>query len=577
MEHQIDMQTEYGIGILRVSSTKQGLVGDSHEDQKQQILIRAKSHSSVISRHIEIVKWFVLTESASGELDMQPILKALEYCKNPKNKIKFCFIKSIDRGTRGGATIYGQLKNLFSKYGVQFIDVYGVIGTQTVNTLEHLGIEYEWSVYSPTYKNEMLVAEDAKDDVRGILTRLISAEVRYVRLGFRVRPAPPGFMNKKIDTTHGKRVILVPEPVESPWFIKMFELREQGNTPDNEIVSQVNAVGYKSRIRKLHSKEDYNKIIGTTGGKPLTIKQLQRYIQNPIYAGINTEKWTEGEPIKCEFPGLVSIEAFNKANRGKITIVEEGNNTVKIYKSKVELWRLRKQKENPLYPYKQYILCPICRNPLLASAPKGKSGKHFPTYHCARGHKYFGIPVKTLESVVEAFTGHVEFNDSFIKRFREIFLEEWNKRERQVSNDTISFNQRLIELEQEIQLLKDKIKILTSLSTIKSFEEDIEKLEVEKANTANLRDKREAEQIDIQILINYTQYFMEHLRDLLFGSTNPFQNAGMFGLLFDSPPTYSELENGTPRLAPLFKLNEEWNKSKEQSVTSPGIEPGLQG
>ncbi|OGM74833.1 hypothetical protein A3H21_00480 [Candidatus Woesebacteria bacterium RIFCSPLOWO2_12_FULL_42_8] len=559
------MKTEYAIGILRVSSTKQGLMGDSHEDQKQQLLRRAEQLGSTINRKITIEKFFEFTESASGELDGQPILKALDYCKNPHNKVSYAFIKSIDRGTRGGATMYGLLKSQFAKYGVQFIDVYGVIGTQTVNTLDHLGLKYGWSEFSPSFITELLEAERAKGEVRDILTRMIGAEVRYVRMGYRVRPAPPGYQNKKIETSHGMRVILAPHPVESPWFIKMFELREQGTLTDLQIVEQVNAIGYKSRTRKLHDKTDKQKIIDKTGGIPLTIKQMQRYIQNPIYAGVNTEKWLDGEPTKCKFPGLVSIEIFNRANRGKITIVEDGD-VVKIYRGKVDPWRLRKQKENPLYPYKQYILCPACRNQLLASASKGKSGKHFPAYHCSRGHKYFRIPVDALETCVEAFMEHVDFDESFVKRFRDIFLGEWNKREHQVSDVTVKLNERLISIEHEIHELKDKIKILSLPTTIKLMEEDIEKLELEKTNIVGVREKKEKEQIDIQILINYTQYFMEHLKDLLFGSTNPFQNAAMFGLVFEDLPTYAELENGTLNLAPIFKLNDAYKTSKSLSV-----------
>lgn len=41
------------------------------------------------------------------------------------------------------------------------------------------------------------------------------------------------------------------------------------------------------------------------------------------YAGVNPEKWTQGKPVKCKFPGLVSFELFNKANKGKIMISEK--------------------------------------------------------------------------------------------------------------------------------------------------------------------------------------------------------------------------------------------------------------
>jgi len=62
---------------------------------------------------------------------------------------------------------------------VQLVDIYGIIGTQQVNTLEHLGVSFKWSVYSPTKKSEMLEAERAKDEMRDIMSRMIGAEIRY--------------------------------------------------------------------------------------------------------------------------------------------------------------------------------------------------------------------------------------------------------------------------------------------------------------------------------------------------------------------------------------------------------------
>ena len=223
------------------------------------------------------------------------------------------------------------------------------------------------------------------------------------------------------------RVILTPHEIEASWFIKMFELRVQGNFTDNEIVSEINKMGFKSRRVKKHDRHDKTKVVGYGGEKPLTLKQFQRYIQNPIYAGVNTERWTNGQPIKEKFDGLVSVDTFNKANRGKTVIVEESGE-VRIYKGDVPLWRLRKQKENPLYPYKQQVLCPICRKPLLGSASRSKSGKHIPRYHCARGHKFWSINSIEFNKTIEAFVKNIKFSEAYRKRFKEIVLEEWEKR-----------------------------------------------------------------------------------------------------------------------------------------------------
>ena len=143
------MDTVYAVGTLRVSSTKQGLQGDSHEQQKEQLVRRAEQLGLAIGKKVKIKEWFKFTESASGILEMQPMNEAINYCLNPKNNITYFFFKSIDRMTRGGSVIYSQLKAKLAKAGIQCVDVYGIVGYKETNTLDHLGIQYDWSVLVP--------------------------------------------------------------------------------------------------------------------------------------------------------------------------------------------------------------------------------------------------------------------------------------------------------------------------------------------------------------------------------------------------------------------------------------------
>src|SRR5680860_662912 len=116
------------IAAIRVSTTKQGTDGDSPEAQKEQIERFANA------RGITIKKYFVLLESASKE--QQPMQEAIDYCINPVNNIQLFVIKSIDRFTRGGSFSYDYLKRQLDKYNVCLVDVYGVISSQKVNTLD---------------------------------------------------------------------------------------------------------------------------------------------------------------------------------------------------------------------------------------------------------------------------------------------------------------------------------------------------------------------------------------------------------------------------------------------------------
>ena len=78
------------------------------------------------------------------------------------------------------------------------------------------------------------------------------------------------------------------------------------------------------------------------------------------------------------------------------------NKGIKIFRNKPEEWRLRKQKDNPLYPYKEFVLCPICKDSLYGSGSRGKLGKHYPAYHCNRGH-YFRVPVPEFMDTINSF------------------------------------------------------------------------------------------------------------------------------------------------------------------------------
>src|ERR1035438_4861909 len=129
--------TKNAVAAVRVSTIKQGIDGDSPDDQKDQI------EQYATARGIKITKYFIFLESASKEL--QPMQEAINYCKNPKNNIQHFIVKSIDRFTRGGSFFYDTLKNQLDDCNVSLVDIYGVISNQKINTLEHLGIKYKWS------------------------------------------------------------------------------------------------------------------------------------------------------------------------------------------------------------------------------------------------------------------------------------------------------------------------------------------------------------------------------------------------------------------------------------------------
>ena len=60
-----------------------------------------------------------------------------------------------------------------------------------------------------------------------------------------VRASPPGFKNPRLKLRMDLSSA-IPHEIESPWFVRMFELRNQGNLSDLEIVKEINKMGFKS-------------------------------------------------------------------------------------------------------------------------------------------------------------------------------------------------------------------------------------------------------------------------------------------------------------------------------------------
>ena len=558
------------VAAIRVSTTKQGIDGDSPDDQKDQI----EQYADI--RGIKITKYFIFLESASKEL--QPMQQAIDYCKDPKNNIQHFIVKSIDRFTRGGSLPYDLLKNQLDDCNISLVDIYGVIGNQKINTLEHLGVKYKWSEYSPTKKTEMLEAERAKDEVRDIQTRMIGAQIRYARMGYWVRRPLFGFDNVHIETRDGKRCILKPNDKEAPFVIKLFELRARNNLDDMEIVDKLNMLGYRSREHEVRDKNDRTKVVDITGGEVLNLKQMWRIVENPVYAGVNPEKWTQDKPVKCMFDGLVSIELFNAANRGKLIITEDSEG-VHIHKRRPPEHLLNKGVKNSEFPYKRIVMCPECEKPLYGSASRGRHGKYFPAYHCDhRGH-YFRVIKKEFDQTIEGFVESLEVSPEYVDELENFAKEAFANKQLEVHKDAVTIDLQIVRLRSQIRLAVDKIKYLNSESAIKYMEEDIAKLEAEIGDQMIEKQKTiPQEPTDMEKMSAYVRYYLEHLEELLLHYSNPILQAKFFGVIFNVAPTYQTIVSGTPDVSKITGANEIFipkERCKNLLAGDEGFEPPI--
>ncbi len=569
------------VAIARVSTRKQDVFGDSSEDQLNQIEITRRKAESDYDCEIKIVKTFNFAESASVDLESQPVQKVLDFIRQSKTPVRFALILCIDRFTRAGAVVYSQLKAEFAKLGVTLVDSRGVISTKEVNTLEHLGAKFWWSITNPNAKSELLEAESGREEVARIQTRMIGAAIHIVQCGFWRGSTPLGFVADRLVMPDGKRrFILIPHPEQSKWFVKMFELKADGVLSNYEIVETVNNMGFLTKELKFRDKENRSKIIAIKGRRKLNVKMLQKYVQNPLFPAVNTERSTtfrgeahDGNPVYLKGmesgKGIVSINLFNRANKGKVMIVEE-NGRPRVYRGNIPDWQKTKRKENPKYPYKRVILCPgtlddgtTCRRPLKASSPRGKM-RPVPTYHCALRHAYWGINAKKLETTVEKVVKNVKFSKRFINTFTKQFLSDWDEETERLNRDNINWEKRLTELREQVSFAKVQLGMAGTQESISIFEEKIERLKTEIAQSTVERNKVEDKEVDTQTLINTAHYWMEHFSEFVLEMPDKLHRANLFSKIFEEPPTYEELKDGTLKLSPLFALNHAYNSGQKR-------------
>lgn len=549
------------IALCRVSDPRQAREGDSLENQERIALYLAER------KHWNMVKIFM--EPYSGRTNPFAIFEdIIDFIKTSESPVHYCIIKGIDRFVRAGFTEYQAMKLRLEKVGVEVVDSYGIIQPKQ-NTLEHLGHSYDWSVYSPSEAAEMLEAHRAKQEVRDILTRMIGAEIRLVQEGYHVGPPLDGFVNKRIYVDGKKKVIEIPDPDRAPFFTKAFNLRAQSTLTDKEIVEQINAMGYRSKKRKRWDKKK-KKVIGYRQGVPLSVKQLQKLIQHPRYCGVSYGKWTHYQPIRAQYPGLVSIDTFNQANRGKIFIKEHNDGSLEICHDYSPWGKIKRLRNNPLYPFK-FILCPFCRKPFTASSPKGKAGRRYPTYHCARTHKYYGVSKKEFEDTIRRFISNVQLTPAFLDSLELTLLDKHRERQKEVTATSARINRNVADLKAQQAAVLEKLLATESKLVREKLEAEIEKLEQQIDNAEDEQTGVDIKEQDIKAFIRYARYLMEHPAELLLDTDNMQAQRALFGLVFEETPTYHEILNGTPKLSLIFKLSEDFKRDKSRMVHYEGL------
>jgi len=535
------------LASARISTNKQ-TSGESLDDQVKAIKDFAKREGYTILPDGEVD-----IEVQSGSKRRPVYENHIQYIKDNPGTVGYYLIRYIDRFTRGGVSMYEDMKKELADLGVTLIDTYGVIQAPTnMPELEALGFEYEWSVGSPSEMAETMEAIRAKSEKTKILQRTIPKQIEYTQKGFQIGRAVDGYLIERKQFSAQIRCVCIPDPDRAHLIRKMFELRAESRLTDQEIVKEMNEkYGYLSkRINKWNASK--TAIIGYRGEKKLTIKQLQRIIKRVDYAGFTCEKWTYQKLVKNNWDGLISIELFNAANRGKVFIKDTKNDTYDVlYDYKPERAVYKRLRHNPDYPFK-FILCPHCQKNLKGSASTGRGGKKYPKYHCARGHARFVVSMDEMSSTIETFLSKLEFSPEYLEVLKEVLVRKFRQRQANHVSESRSKDDAISLLKTKKERILDKLIDIDSTVVMKILEKQIEEIDQQINQNESMRFAVDLQEHHIKDLIHYAKKIVESPQKALLDKENPLRQKKLFELIFDTIPDYEKLTSGTAQLSFVF-------------------------
>ena len=278
------------------------------------------------------------------------------------------------------------------------------------------------------------------------------------------------------------------------------------------------------------------------------------------------------------FDGLVDIGTWNKANRGRLYIKQYDDGTYELIKNFNEKKQV-KAKVSKDYPYKHVIMCPICHMPFWASAPVGKSGKGFPSYHCAGGrygkpkHKNYSVKKDDFNMLVETFVKKLSFTKEYHDGFELIIKDVYRKQHKNQISISQKRGDEVKEKKIRLQTLYEKLERATSEIVERKLEEDIEKLDAEIKELEQERNKSETTEHDFASYLKYARYVLEHPATILLKPREKRHQEAIWSLVFEELPTYEEIKTGTPKLSLCFKLKDTKDGLSNSVVHPEGLEP----
>jgi len=375
-----------------------------------------------------------------------------DYCNGYAKREGYTVLKTfVERGQSAKTLNRTQLQSLisFSKEKSSDVDVLIVYKLDRLsrNQRDTLNFFYEFNKVGIRIES---VTENIDESPEGkFITSIISAQAEYdnnnrsrrikdvmkkvVKEGRWCWKHPVGYQFKK--DNFGKPLLY---PDNKSEFIKeAFELMENG----------------------LYSQQEVRDILSRKGFK-VAKQSLNRILNNPIYAGLIKTSWYP-ELIEGIHEPIISRETF--FNVQNILSGRRPSNT-------------SKQKDNPEFSLRGFVLCPECGSPLTASMCQGKI-KKVPYYWCWRNNCIQMVHRDVIENKFCEYLSNLEPKPEIMELLEYKLVHNWKEKNQNYKNRLKRDKARLTELRQ----MKDNLvkKLLRDVIDDKTYKEQAEWLQKE--------------------------------------------------------------------------------------------------
>ena len=356
---------------IRVSTERQVTEGASLQTQERDC------RAMCVHNGWQVIRLFREEGESAKTADRPRLQELLTFCRNAKPRPEFVVVHHVDRWARNGQD-YDVMRSYLLKLGVKLRSFSQRLGEDP---------------HDQFFERIMSGASQLDNQLRGI--RSLEGMKNRVQGGRWTFKAPLGYLNGR-DASGNKT--LIPDPDRAPQIAEAFNLFATGLYKREQVRERLNMMGFR-----------------TPKGKQLSAETLNRVLRNPRYAGIlAVNRW--GIESEGAYEPLISVEVFRRVQEvlaGRRTSITPRN------------------RNNPDFPLRNFVLCGHCQKPLTASWSRGKMRVKYAYYRCQnrRCPSPANVRRQELESGFVDFLRKQQPDAGYLRLFHKVVLDVWEQKQ----------------------------------------------------------------------------------------------------------------------------------------------------